>query len=248
MLLLQAITPFTPLSAQNAAEHVSVGDRESAAGRNASALEHFEMALKVDSRDFAALWKASREAVDLGEAESDATKRRALYGKATDYARRAVAISPNDAEAHFHLSRALGRMALTLGARDRVKFAGEIRTHALRALELAPKHPGALHVMGVWNAEVMRLGGMQRMFAKTFLGGSVFESASWAEATRYMEQSVASEPDRLVHRLDLARVYRDSKRVPEARAAFQAALKIPNADPNDSMYRKAAEAELAALR
>jgi len=248
MSLLLSMTPVTRVFAQNAAEHVSLGDRESTAGRNTAALEHYEMALKVNPRDYAALWKSSREAVDLGEAEAVASRRSALYAKATDYARRALAINPADAESHFHLSRALGRMALTLGVRERVKCAAEVRAHALRALELAPTHPGALHIMGVWNAEVLRLGGMQRLFAKTFLGGAVFESASWAEATRYMEQSVASEPDRLVHRLDLARVYRDSKRVPEARAAFQAALKAANLDPNDAMYRKAAETELAALR
>ena len=61
--------------------------------------------------------------------------------------------------------------------------------------------------MGMWNYNVMRLSGMTRFMAKTFLGGKVFDSANWDDAQRYMEESVANEPDRLVHHLDLARVY-----------------------------------------
>ena len=245
---LLTLVALTSAHAQSAAEQVALGDKASAARQSAAALDHYESAIKLDPREFTALWKASREAVDIGEAETNDGRRASLNARATDYARRAVALNDQDADAHFHLSRALGRTALTLGPRDRVKYAGEIRVQALRALELKPRHPGALHVMGVWNAEVMRLGGVQRLFAKTFLGGALFDRASWAEATRYMQQAVAVEPDRLIHRLDLARVYRDSKHPADARAEYVLALKAPLADPNDELYRRAAEAELKALR
>ena len=72
-----------------------------------------------------------------------------------------------------------------------MKYAGDVRTHALEALKLNPKHPGALHVMGMWNYNVMSLSGMTRFMAKTFLGGKVFDSANWDDAQRYMEESVA---------------------------------------------------------
>ena len=49
-----------------------------------------------------------------------------------------------------------------MGTRDQIKYAGEVREQALEALKFNPKHPGALHVMGVWNAEVMRLNGISR--------------------------------------------------------------------------------------
>ncbi len=245
---LLTLAALTSARAQSAAEQVALGDKESLARHSVAALDHYESAIKLDPRGFTALWKASREAVDIGEVESNAARRASLNARATDYARRAVALNDQDADAHFHLSRALGRTALTLGARDRVKYAGEVRTQALRALELQPRHPGALHVMGAWNAEVMRLGGVQRVFAKAFLGGALLETASWAEATRYLKQAVAVEPDRLVHRLDLARVYRDSNHPSEARAEYLLAIKAPLADPNDEVYRRAAELELKNLR
>ena len=247
ILVIALLAVSASLAAQPAAELIAAGDRESQARQPARALPYFERAVSAEPRNTAALWRAARELVDLGEYERNERTRSELYARAVDYARRAIASDPADADAHFHLARAIGRTALSVGPRDRVKYGIEVRAEALRALELAPKHPGALHVMGVWNAEVMRLNGFSRLMAKTFLGGKVFESASWAEATRYMELAVAVEPTRLVHRLDLARVYRDTGRKAAAREAYAAAIGLAAMDANDEQYRREAQTELAAL-
>jgi Tfp pilus assembly protein PilF len=98
----------------------------------------------------------------------------------------------------------------------------------------------------MWNAEVMRLSGLTRAIAKNFLGGKIFGSASWAEAKRYMEESVANEPDRIVHHVDLAGVYRDMGDKAKARAEWQAVMKLPNRDFNDRYYKGEADAGLRA--
>jgi len=237
-----------PLASQSVSELLSVGDRESVARRPAAALSNYERAIQAEPKSYVALWKAAREAVDLGEFETNIPTRTALYVRATDYARRAVAANANDAEGHFQLSRAVGRTALAANPRDRVKYAVEVREAALKALQFQPRHPGALHVLGVWNAEVMRLNGILRSVAKAFLGGQVLSSASWAEAIRYLELAVAVEPNRLVHHLDLARIFRDAGRPNEARTAYQAALRAPLQDANDDRYRQSADDELKKLR
>lgn len=223
------------------------GDRESTARHPALALSYYEKAVALDSNSYASLWKASRELVDLGEASHDEKRGWEYYGRAMLLAKRAVTVYPNDAEGHFHLSRAIGRMALSVSSRDRVKYALDVRTEALKALQYDPRHPGALHIMGVWNAEVMRLNGVLKFIAKKFMGGAVLDSASWQEATRLLELSVSVDPDRLVHRLDLARIYRDSGRKEDARAAYKAALALGLIDANDNQYRRDAERELAEL-
>ena len=245
LIALCALAPAA--GAQSVAEHIAAGDREYASLKPSAALPHYEAAVAADPKSYEALWKASRTAIDVGEMEADANARKQIYKKGEEYARRAVAANPSDAEGHFHLARSLGRTALSLGKRDRVKYAGEVRTHALQALQLNPKHAGALHVMGMWNAEIMRLSGIQRFAAKTLLGGKVFGEASWKEAVRYMEAAVASEPDRIVHRIDLAEVYEDVGDKVKAREQYQVVLRSTVLDAKDPTYKAQAEERLKKL-
>ncbi|MFL5500848.1 MAG: hypothetical protein ACJ79Q_06395 [Gemmatimonadaceae bacterium] len=249
MRTLQSVLALTILATavaggQTAADHVALGDKEYVAMNAAAALQHYEEAIKIDPKNYPALWKASRSAVDLGSYERDDAKRETYFKAGEKYARDAVAANPGDAEGHFNLARALGKNALTQSAKSRIKYAKDIRNQALECLKIDPKHAGCLHVMGMWNAEVMRLNGFTRMLAKNFLGGQIFDSANWSEAKRYMEESVAAEPDRIVHHVDLAGVYRDTGDKAKARAEWQAAMKLPNADYNDRHYKAEADAGL----
>lgn len=233
--------------AQTAASHIALGDREYAALNAQSALNHYVEAIKLEPNNYEALWKAARSAVDRASYDETGDTQTKLFALAETYARAAVAANPNDAEGHFHLARALGKRALSLGVRDRIKYATEVRAQALDCLKINPRHAGCLHVMGVWNAEVMRLNGFTRMIARNLLGGKVFGSASWGEAERYMKESVAVEPNRIVHHLDLAKIYRDRDDNAKARAEFQAVLDLPISDYNDRHYKAEAADALKKL-
>lgn len=236
----------TVAGAQTAADHIALGDKEYVAMNASAALQHYEEAIKIDPKNYEALWKASRSAVDLGSYETDDSKRETYFKNAEKYARDAVAANPGDAEGHFNLARALGKNALSQSPKSRIKYAKEVRSQALECLKIDPKQAGCLHVMGMWNAEVMRLNGFTRMLAKNFLGGQIFDSANWSEAKRYMEESVAAEPDRIVHHVDLAGVYRDTGDKAKAKAEWQAAMRLPNKDFNDRHYKAEADAGLRA--
>ena len=243
LLFISVVTPGLA-GAQGTTERLALGDREYAAVRPEPALRHYEAVIALEPKHYEALYKASRSEIDLGEVETDKDRRNQYYRKGEEYARRAVAVHPDSAEGHFALARALGRIALSLGPRDRVKYGTAVRDEAMAALKIDPKHPGALHVMGVWNAEIMRLNGFTRFVARNFLGGKTFDSASWKEAVRYMEAAVAVEPWRIVHRIDLADIYLDIRDTPKAKAQFEQIVKLANVDPKDPVYRKQAEAAL----
>ena len=233
---------------QSAADHIAAGDRDHAARNAQGALAHYEAALALDSTNSDALIKAAYEAVDLGEFTENPEQRASLFRRGEHYARRAVAANPRDAEAHFQLARALGRAALSVGVRDRIKYAVEVRDEALAVLSIDPRHSGALHVMGRWNAEVMRLNGLSRLIAKRFLGGRVFDEASWDNAQRYLEQAVAADPNRIIHRLDLGEVYADRHETAKAKEQLEWIARAPITDYNDPNYKKAAEGRLRELR
>jgi tetratricopeptide (TPR) repeat protein len=233
---------------QSAAEHIALGDREHDAHNLPAALQHYDAAIKADASNYTALVKAAHDAVDLGEFDENHKERDSLYRSAEQYARRAVAANPNDAEGHFELARAIGRNALTMGTRDKIKYAGEVREQGLDALNLNPKHAGAKHVMGVWNAEVMRLNGLSRMIAKNFLGGKIFGEASWDNAQKGLEEAVALEPSRITHHLDLGAVYADRDQKGKAIEQYEWIGRAPASDYNDAKYKAQAEARLKDLR
>jgi tetratricopeptide (TPR) repeat protein len=232
----------------SAAEHVTIGDRDHAAMNAPTALRHYEAALKVDSMYHDALVKAAREAVDVGLHDTSEVERTALYKRAEQYARRAVAVKPSDAESHFELARAIGRNAQTMGKKDQVKYAGVVHDEALAALKIDSLHPGALHVMGEWNAAIMRLSGFTRFMAKNLLGGKTFGEASWDNAQRYMEKAVALDSARITHHLDLAMIYKDRGMKDKARAQLDWIAKAPLSEYNDRFFKQEAAAALAELK
>ena len=237
-------------AAQTAAQHVQEGDEGFAAMNATAALHHYKAALAIDSTDYAALWKATREAVSLGEFDTSKTQQKAFYAAGEAYARRAVAVDPKGTDGWFALARAIGRNSLTLGKKERVKFAKEVRDDGLTSLRLDSTNAGALHVLGRWNAEIMRLSGFSRFFAENFLGGEIFHAASWDSAVFYMNKAVKLDPARLVHHLDLGEIYLDRKHSGDkALAKEQLTLVVNGAatEYNDQFYKKEAEQALAVL-
>ncbi|HET7599409.1 MAG TPA: tetratricopeptide repeat protein [Gemmatimonadales bacterium] len=218
-----------------------------AAREPAAALRHFEEALAADSTSYEANWRAALALITLGAQTPDSIRspgRDSLYAQAERYARRAVRADSNDAEGEFVLANALGRTALTKSTDERIKLAGEVRRAALRAIALDPAHDGAYHVLGRWNAEIMRLSGLSRFFARNLLGAHVFGQASWEGAISNMRRAVELDPKRIVHRLDLARIYVDRKRWDEARAQLDTLEELPVHDFLDPQYKEAGAALL----
>ena len=103
-------------------------------------------------------------------------------------------------------------------------------------------------MLGMWNAEIMRLNRVERWAAKNLLGGGVLGEASWDSAQQYLERAVAIEPNRITHRLDLAAVYADRGATDKAREQYEMIARLPITDYNDPHYKQIAEERLRSLR
>jgi tetratricopeptide (TPR) repeat protein len=244
-----AAAPARARAAQpvSAREHIALGDHDYDERRATDALDHFTQALHVEPKNYEALWKASRVEVDLAESMSRGTAQDAMLTGARSHAEDAIAAKPDDAEGHFALARAVGRKALSVGTMDRIRFSKVVRAEALEALKFDSTHAGALHVLGMWNAEIMRVNGLARACARTFLGAGVFSLASWAEAQRLLEESVRINPDRIVHHLDLGMVYADRGNKSKAAEQFEWIARAPVREFNDELYKKQAAARQRTL-
>ncbi|MGH9259493.1 MAG: tetratricopeptide repeat protein, partial [Acidimicrobiales bacterium] len=155
---------------------------------------------------------------------------------------------PYGADGHFALALVLGRLSRTKGSKERVRFAKVIFDEATRAIEIDSTHDGAHHVLGAWHAEVKRLSGLQRFFAKTLFGGGFLDRGSWDEAVAHLERAVALRPDYIYHRLELAEVYVDRGRYSSARELLVSIEALPVADVLDPQYKEEAAALLGEIR
>jgi tetratricopeptide (TPR) repeat protein len=239
-LCLVAVRPDA-LGAQTASDHVAMGVAAEEAHDPKTALQHYEAALEQDSANYAANWRAALTLLDVGEQLAPTGKSRSrdsLYAVAVRYANRAVAADSSGGDGHFALAASTGRLALDMGKKERIRRAEVIRREALRTIELNPKHDGAYHILGRWNAEIMRLSGFNRFFAKTFLGGGIFGQASWSRAVANMEKAVELDPGRIYHHLELARIYVDRDRIKDAQAQLRAVDSLPNREVMDSVYKR----------
>jgi tetratricopeptide (TPR) repeat protein len=236
-----------PAVAQDAKAHIATGDAARCQRSIAGALGHFREALALDSLNYEANWKAARELADSGKLMPDSLRKRrdTVYAQALALANRAVRVDSTGADAHYMVAVAAGRVALTKGPRERVRSAKLVRDEALKAIQLDPQHDGAMHVMGRWNAEIMRLPGITKFFARTFLGASIFKEASWDNAVRYFTDAIHFNDQNIYHHLDLAEALIDADRASEARPHLERVAQLPlGCDAGDPTYKQQATALL----
>lgn len=246
-IVMAILAAATRVVAQPAAEHLSLADAAYEERRTRDALDQLLQAIEADPMNYDALWKASRTEVDLAEVASNGAAMESLLAAGQRHAEAAIRLRPDDAEGHFSLARALGRRALSVGTMDRIRFSKVVRAEALAALKIDSTHAGALHVLGMWNAEIMRVNGLARMVARTFLGAGIFGLASWDEAQRLLEASVQHDPRRIVHSLDLAGIYADRGDKTRARELYVRIASAPVVEPNDDLYKRQAAERLKRL-
>lgn len=253
LALVLAALPAAPLVAQDAPALLARGDSAYDAFDAAGAVSAFEAVLVLDSSHYEANWKAARSLVDVAKqitGRDDSLKRRrdSLYTIARGYAERAVRADSTRADGHFALALAVGQLSRTRGGKERVRFARLIYDEASRAVAIDSTHDGAHHILGAWHAEVKRLSGIQKFFAKTLFGGGFLDRGNWEAAIAHLERAVALRPDYVFHRLELAEVLADRKRYSEARELLASIPPLPQSDVMDAQYQRDAAALAERIR
>lgn len=240
------------LIAQNPVNHIALGDSAGSMHPDVQ-LRHYQAALAVDSMSYEANWKAARAIADVakqiqGNADSLKQRRDSLYSVGRGYAERAIRADSTRPDGHYALSMVLGRLSRTKGSKERVRYAKIIWDEATRAVQIDSTYDNAHHVLGAWNAEVKRLSGIQRFFAKALFGGGFMDKANWDDAVKHLETAVRIAPKHIYHRLELAEVYVDLGKYSLARVQLQAIATLPEVDVLDGQYKKDAAALLADIK
>jgi len=232
-----------------AASALGKGDEAYARFDNEAALRLYESAAAAAPEDAEAWWRVARAHSDIGSAleATDEDAAREHYRRGEDAARRAVALDPDSANAHFFVAVCVGRLALFEGGKTKIRLSQEVKAEAERALELDPTHDGAWHVLGRWNYGIATLSWILKAFARVIYGG-VPPGASVEKAAEMFEKAIEYDPKRPMHHLEYARALARLGRYEEARAELQKCLDLPRVQWDDPAHKAEAAGMLREIR
>ncbi len=206
------------------------GDRALDAGDYQEAINQFQAAVEQRADNVEALYKLARAKVYLAETLTGA-EAEALYAQAADHARAAVALDPNDPNTHMELARAIGRLAQFKGVLQSLNLAAEVKSELEKALAIDPNFGAALHALALWNLNVPWIAG----------GRS-------AEVRPLFEQSIAAEPEEIVHYSDFGEALIQLGDNEAAKVHLEKALALPAVTAQDMKNQEKANMLLAQLQ
>ncbi|MEF2280465.1 hypothetical protein V3W47_19400 [Deinococcus sp. YIM 134068] len=157
------------------------------------------------------------EATTAGAALSPDNAKKGLFERAQGYARQAISLDKNNADAYFELARAQGRLAQYSGILRSLGLATEMKKNLDQAIRLSPNMAGAYVALGLWNANLVSKG-----FVATGATG-----ASKNQITPNFEKAIALEPEVAVHRIEYANALLLQKNRAGAVAQLQKAVSLP---------------------
>jgi TPR repeat protein len=245
-VLIIMLTVFSSAMAEEAdSVFIMKGDSAYKAFDNEAALKWYAKAYQEDSSNYEAAWKLSRAYVDVGETlEGD--EMHAHYQKAEAFARRAIELNQKGSNGHLFLSIALGRVALNVGAKERMRLAREIKIEADSAIVYDPDNDIAYHVVGRWHRRLANLSWVEKGFANIFLGG-VPKEATMENAVASFKKAIELNPEKISHRLELGITYKEMGEKDLAIAEFKKCLELPETDSDDAGHKRKAQAYLEEL-
>ncbi|MFD2608918.1 tetratricopeptide repeat protein [Deinococcus taklimakanensis] len=181
------------------------------------------------------------EATTQGASVSADGQKKAMFQKAQDYAKKAIELNPNSAEAYFELARAQGRMAQYAGIMESLGIAKDMKRNLDKAISLNPKLAGAYVALGLWNANLN---------SKGFIATSA-TGANKNDVVPNFKKALALEPNNPTHRLEYVNamlLLNASANKSFAVSQLQAAVAMPATDFWQKRDQDQAKALLAKLK
>jgi Flp pilus assembly protein TadD len=225
---------------------IAKGDAFYAKLQAAAALKYYLPAEKLEPNNARLLVHISREYRHLMSDATSAQERLSLGSTAVNYARRAVAINPNDPEAHLALAISYGKLEPLQTNRQKFEAVHIIKDAVDKAIKLDPRNDLGWHVLGRWHEGLAQINPVMRALAQVAFGK--LPDSTHEEAAACFQRAIALNPNRPMHYIELGVVYAQMGRTDEARRFTNTGLSMPNTDKDDSEIKRQGREVLAKLR
>ena len=153
------------VGAETAQELIQKGDVFYAKLQAADALKFYLPAEKLDSNNVRLLVRIARQYRHLMIDATKITEKRQLGTNALAYAQRAVALAPNDPEAHLSLAISYGKLLPLEDTSQRIATSRLVKIAVDKVIELDPNNDLAWLVLGRWYLGLAELSRVERAAA-----------------------------------------------------------------------------------
>ncbi|MFL6537552.1 MAG: hypothetical protein ACJ8JD_05145 [Chthoniobacterales bacterium] len=209
------------------------------------ALPLYLEAEKMAPKDPDLLVRIARQYRYLMTDASDTKEKLRLGHLALDYSTRAAACGPHDCDAQLAPAITLGKMLPFLPTKEQVAASPKIKESVDKALAVDPRNDTAWHVLGRWNRVLAEVSSAKRLVAGLIFGQ--LPKGSIDEAEQDMKKAIALNPNRLMHYIELGRIYAQMGKKEEARQFINKGLAMPETEKDDPETKQRGRETLAKL-
>lgn len=247
MILAAALAAaFRPILAEDAAdarlERAKGLDRTLDAGQ---ALVLYQEAEALEPKRVDVLTGIARQYRHLMADASSSKEKARLIGLALVYSRRAVELAPDSADAHLALAITYAKRTPLEGSGEKVATSRLLKAEIDRVLQLDPDNDTAWHLLGRWYGGYAELSRVRRAVGELLYGK--LPAGTQEQAAQCLEKALAENPRRLMHHIELGRIYALMGRTDEARKLLKKGLAMPNREKDDPTYKQRGQEALADL-
>jgi tetratricopeptide (TPR) repeat protein len=229
--LPNAVCGATPSSGESADDLVQKGSAFERKFQAKDALPLYLIAEKLQPQNSSILVRVARQYRYLMSDASAKPKKLRLGYIALDYSTRAAVAGPHEADAQLAPAITLGKMLPYLPTREQIAASSRIKESVDKALAIDPNDDTAWHILGRWHRVLADVNSVKRSVAKVLYGG--LPQGSLQEAERAMKMAIDLNPTRLMHYIELGRIYAQMGRKDEAREFINKGLAMPDAEKDD---------------
>jgi tetratricopeptide (TPR) repeat protein len=231
--------------AEDADALIAKGDQFDKQFQAKEALEEYLPANKLEPDNVHLLVCIARQYRHLMSDTSSKQEKLRLGNISLEYANRAATFAPKNAEAQLSPAISYGKMLPYMGSRDQVNASPRIKAAVDRALQLDPANDTAWHVLGRWNRVLANTSVLKRVLAKALYGDLPVTTNEAAE--KCLLKAIEINPNRLMHYIELGRIYAQMGRKEEARKYLQKGIAMPNKEKDDPELKEIAQQTLQKL-